>query len=363
MRSFQLLPPYRFIVPVVAAVVVTACASMPPPSTENASGASEISVVTGFRLDVTVEEEALTEKRVRAVAETEITSVRRGMQVSADEQCVAASRPGDFVARDREAAPGRMALTGNGATLDQSAAVGRVTADPRVYFLGPMEDAEAATNYQPSDFIVTATNHPALAGARFETFRLDILGTPAGDPRRPVNCMPDLGASRRYEGDGERRAFVWHGVDLIGVPERFLTGMLQDTEDVTITVLDAVTRVPIANARAKIEILDGSLMDYEQFTQRYLSGVKDVFILDLYAGFADSNFFMFTEVQSEYRDGDKLRLLKDQSLALQITATAPGYLPVTGRASVGGGQTGLRVLMVSEDGAGAESVPASIQTN
>ncbi len=345
------------------AVAMAACASPSPVATDNASGVSEISVVTGFRLNVIIEEETLAEKKVRAVAETETTSVHRGALENSGGECVVVARPGDIVTRGRETAPGRMALTGNGATLDQNGAVGRVTVNPRVYFLSPMENAETATKHQLSDFIATATDHPALAGARFATLRLNIVATPAGAPLLAVRCVPDLGASRRYEGSGERRAFSWHGVDFAGVPERFLTNMLQDTKDVTLTVLDAITRVPIVDARVNIENLDSGLMNYAQFEQRYLLGVRDAFILDLYAGFADSDFFRFTEIQTEYRDGDKLRSLKDQSLVLTVHATASGYLPVMGQANLGGGQTTLNILMAPEGEAGAESGPSGIQTN
>ncbi len=364
MKQFLLKPHNRCLLFFAAAAVLAACTTAPPgPAAETAVNAGELRVVTGFRLDVTVEEETLKEKRLRAVSETEVTSVRRDMAVSSSDQCIASVRPGDVVARDRETAPGRMALTGPGATLTQSGASGRMRAEPGVYFLGPMENADAAPKHQLDDFIATPADHPALAGARFATFRLDIVATPAGDPRKPINCMPNLGASQRYEGDGERRSFSWHGVDLASVPERFLTGMLQDTKDVTIAVLDAVTRVPISSARVQIENLDGSLMDYTRFSERYLSGVQDEFVLDLYGSFADSDFFKFTNIQTEYRNEDKLRILNNQVATWPITATATGYRPVMGQAVVGAAHRNLNILMVREDAAEAGLVPASIQTN
>ena len=345
-----------------AATLLAACGSAPS-VTSDAGEASEVRVVTGFRLDVTVEEETLKEKRLRALAETEVTSVRRDSALSSAGQCVDSVRPGDIVARDRETTPGRMALTGAGAMLTQSGAAGRLKADARVYFLGPMENADAALEHQLGDFILTSTDHPALAGAKFATFRLDIVATPAGDPRKPISCVPNLGVSQRYEGDGERRSFSWHGVDLTSVPERFLTGMLQDTKDVTIAVLDAVTRVPIANARVQIKNLDGKLMNYALFSERYLSGIQDAFVLDLYGSFANSDFFKFTNVQTEYRNEDKLRLLSDGVATLPVIATASGYRPVMGQAVVGAAQRNLNILMVREDAADAASVPAGIQTN
>lgn len=349
--------------PALAVAAVLAACTTGPASTENTSPASELRVVTGFRLDVTVEEETLSEKRLRALAETEITSVRRDSTVSSNGQCGASVRPGDIVARDRETAPGRMALTGAGATLTQGGAVGRLRADSRVYFLGPMENADAAPKHQLRDFILTAADHPALIGAKFATFRLDVVATPAGDPRKPVECMPHLGVSQRYEGDGERRSFSWHGVDLSGVPERFLTRMLQDTKDVTIAVLDAVTRVPIENARVQIENLNGSLMTYARFAERYLSGVRDAFVLDLYGSFAGSDFFKFTDIRTEYRNADKLRLLNEQDVTWVITATASGYRPVMGQAAIGAAHRSVNILMVREDAAEAGSVPVGIQAN
>jgi hypothetical protein len=348
---------------IVVAAVLSGCASPVPTTTEETPNIFEMKVATGFRLDVTVEEETLTEKKVRAAAETEITSVRRALSRNSAERCIARARPGDVFLRESKAAPGRMALTGAGARLDQGGQVGRVSAESRVYFLGPMENVDAAAKHQLSDFIVTSPEHPALAGAQLATFRLDIIATPGGDVAPLSNCTPDLGASRRYEDGGVRRTLVWHGVDLTGVPEAYFAGMLQDTRDVSIAILDSGTRVPITNATIKMEDVDSSLMSYARFVERYLSGVDDAFILNLYAEFADSDFFEFTAAKSDHRDGGKIRLLKEQSLTVSISATAPGYLPVMGQANLGAGQTNLRVFMIPEGAAQAELRPPGVETN
>lgn len=351
-----------FVIIIVAAL--SACAAPPPPvTTDDVPNIFEVKTTTGFRLDVTVEEEALNEKTVRAVAETEITSVRRALSRNSPEQCIERARLGDVLLRERQMAPGRMALTGQGAILDQGGAVGKITAEPRVYFLGPMEDANVSTKHQLSDFITTSPEHPALAGAQLETLRLDIVATPAGDAALQTTCIPELGVSRRYEGGGERVALVWHGVNLAGVPERYLAGMLQDTRDVSISILDSSTRVPITNATVKIENLDNGLVNYSRFAENYLSGVTDAFLLNLYAEFADSDFFEFTELKSDYGDGDKIRLLKDQALTLSVSAEASGYQPLRGRINLGAGQANLRILMVPDDESGASAVPPTIATN
>ena len=363
MKSPKHISLHRRALTFVAFTALSACASPPPVTTEAAPNILEVKIVTGFRLDVTAEEETLTEKKIRAVAETEITSVRRAVSKDSVDQCISAVRPGDAFVRSRETAPGRMALTGSGATLDQSGSIGRITARPRVYFLGPMESADTATKHQLSDFIVTSPDFPALAGAQFYDFRLDIVATQAGDQSSQPNCAPDLGASRPYEGSGERRALVWHGLDLMGVPERYFAAMLQDTQDVSIAILDSVTRVPIANAGIKIENLDGGFMSFPRFVEQYLAGVKDAFILDLYAEFADSAFFEFTRAKDVYKDGDKIRLLKDRILSLQVVASAPGYLPVTGQADIGAGQTNLQVFMSPEGAADSGMAPTGVKTN
>lgn len=322
---------------------------------------SHVSVVTGFRLDVTVVEETLKKKRIRARAETEITSVRRRVPTNAAGQCDAPVRASDVVSRTREATPGRMALTGPGASLDQNGVQGTVMARPRVYFLGRMDDADDAARHDLGDFIDTATDHPAIAGAEFLTFRLAVVATPAGEPRDTEACVPDLGASRRYTGEGERRAFAWHGVDFSGVPERYFARVLQDADDVTIAVMDAVTRVPIQNARVEIGNLDGAFMDYAHVGRRYLTGIEDAFIRDLYASFADSDFFAFTEMQSSYSPGDILRVRREPQSQLSIKAAASGYKAVSGSATVGGGRTAIQIFMVPEDGGGATSMKPGIQ--
>ncbi len=329
----------------------------------DADGVSEVRVVTGFRLDVTVEEETLKEKIIRSAAETEITTVSREVFENTANQCISTSRPGDIFSRDRERTAGRMALTGQGAVLDQGGTVGEIEAAPRVYFLSPIENADSGAVHQLSDFLTTSPEHPALAGAQFTTYRLDIVATPAGGANPFINCVPELGASRRYEGTGERRAFVWHGVDMTGVPEQYLATMLRDTRDVTISILDASTRVPISDAVIKIENVNENLISYAKFAEQYLSGVSDAFVLELYAQFADSGFFEFTDAQDEYEDGDKIRLLKDGGSMLSVTASAPGYVPIMGQADLGAGQTHLQVILVSETATESEFVQPGIETN
>ena len=362
MLSLPPTPRLAFVL-FASAYALAACSSAPLLGVRDVDGVSEVKVVTGFRLDVTVEEETLKEKRIRASAETEITTVSRSVYENSAGQCISASRPGDIFSRDRERTAGRMALTGQGAVLDQGGVVGEIEAVPRVYFLSPIENADAASSHQLSDFMATSVEHPALAGAQFTTHRLDIVATPAGGANPLISCVPELGASRRYEGSGERRAFAWHGIDLTGVPEQYLASMLQDTRDVTVSILDANTRVPISGAIINIEGLDQSLITYAQFSERYLAGVSDPFVFELYAEFADSGFFEFTATKEDYRDGDKIRILKDGGSLLSVTASAPGYLPITGQADLGAGQTGLQVILVSEEMAESELVRPSIETN
>ena len=351
---------FRCMLALAVSPIFIACSSMQPASTGTDINAVEVQVVTGFHLDVTVEEETIAEKKIRAVAETEITIFQRDSLASSSQQCVALARS---IERDSETSPGRMALAGGGATLTQGGNVGRVKANPRTYFLGPMNNSSEITERQLNDFLATSTDHPALSGAELVTFRLDIVATPAGDPRKPISCMPNLGASQRYQGDGERRSFTWHGVDFNGVPERFLNRVLRDTRDVTIAVLDAATRVPIENATVEVRNLNENLMSYEQFARRYLSGVQDAFILELYAGFSDSDYFKFTNAQVEYRNGDKLRLSNEQSVTLPVTISAPGYLPVMGQALVSETQRNIYIFMTREDAVDTDSFPAGIQTN
>jgi len=311
-----------------------------------------LELVTNFQLNVVVEKETLHEKQIRAVGETEITSVVLKAGSENSDQCNPSIRAGDSLERNVETVPGRMAISGTGASLQQSGNRGRILADPRVYFLGPIDLAASTTSHELGDFIRTDTSHPALQGVNFQTIGLDVVATPGGNSTTRILCTPDLGASTRYQGEGERLSYAFHAVNFAGVPERYLQQALKTTKDVSISILDPVTRAPIEDSFLIIENVAAAAFSYESFKQRHLSGVEDQFILDLYGEYADSDYFLYTKPQETYQNGDRIRILSADLEPVLVSAQAPGYQPLSGRVRVGGNVSSLTLYLspASESG-------------